>query len=453
MLLISFAYLIPSIAGIVLLAVARHRVWTVPVWSFLVAPWCVVPIGFINFVSLRADAMSRPGRGGGGFPIQGPMSGLGGLVTFVAGTFWLIVLTGCLVTLWKLKPQKQCWTPKATYGAWMAAALSIAWGVMLWQIDDKTLPTTPYDTFVVVVPDKFLGRAWIFEDKTVGVPPKWVLGRAHYTIPRSGVLITRDAGPLERHARDLKSIWVTVRTASGDIIPYAPYSSPRKLEEPLYYAWQRHTKNKGASTGYHELFIGTAAAVQEFRLPPETAEWLRGSYDERLLWSANAKILCCPINSTVNGDPVEWRHVKGGEGRHSYEAMWTQAGTPEGASLRIQLTVNRNMRDQRSGVEMKVENVGEVSVDGWEVTYDAPYEFVPDGSFTYYRSLKSVDAHPAFIPLVPQPFARHIFFREPDGRSMKPGGSDAVRRERILSIDWSDPTLEWAKTLSPVLAN
>jgi hypothetical protein len=94
-----------------------------------------------------------------------------------------------------------------------------------------------------------------------------------------------------------------------------------------------------------------------------------------------------------------------------------------------------------------VRNPGTETVDGWRLSFLAPYTILMDGRFTYYIQSVGAEELVPFAPLLPQPAARHEFFRLPGSRPLAAGAAEEFGFPIRESLIAHQPTLEWARSL------
>ena len=140
--LISSVYGIVSVIGLIPLAGARGREWTVPVWTFLALP-CLV-----------CSAASLPALLGFGFighaahqPAVGGFAGLEALVFVIGLVFFDIIAV--IVAL--MAPPPQAWTSRSATGGFIAAVVSATWCLVMSTLDSDAVAWTSHDTGTILI--------------------------------------------------------------------------------------------------------------------------------------------------------------------------------------------------------------------------------------------------------------------------------------------------------------
>lgn len=448
---------------------ARGRRWTVPAWAFVAAPWPLLG-GWTGMLLARRGELMAPGPVGGALPPQGPFAGLPGLMTTVAA---LAMLLG-MVVLVLVAPPRRAWTRRGGVAAAMAAMLSWGWCLVLTTIDPDTLAIWPYQVFTVTVPDGFSGRAWIFEDKTAGTPPRWWLGSARYILPPNGVLVTRDIGPMVATPHIFWPSGVTVQTSGGDRVPWADSSDIRAAYRPKHtgnsrtaghesdrsslpkVCWSIDAGRAFAGAGHClELLIGDPEWIARQFVLAERG-WTRRDID-MLWWNDRVDRQPGPLDGLVNNAAVAWRHVIGTDVRHTYETTWTPSDAAHGP-LRFQLIVTREVESPGRSpsaadcfMTLTVHNAGVTTVDGWESAFSTLYAVRNEDGYAAYTQTVEAEERVPCTPLLPRPAqrARHSVVRRPGARPLAPGDEEVFRFRIVDCFFDPAPTLTWARSLAP----
>jgi hypothetical protein len=467
--LVASIFFWATLVGIGVLTLARGRRWTPPAWAFVAAPWPLFAVWLAALFSWRA-ALEAPGPAvgrGAGLPPQGPFAGLAATATAIAAVAMLVGF----VVLMLVAPPRRAWTRRGGMAAVAAAVLSWGWCLVLSRIDPETLPSTPYQAFTITVPDGFTGRAWVFEDKKSGTPPRWVLGSARYALPKNGVLVTRDIGPLRATPRVFWPRGVSMRTTAGARIPWVGgaavcdahrwkqsrrgrYEKPASDRPPMpQLCWSvelgRSFDNAG---GFEELLIGDPEWMAGVFLEHDQRGVLRGT--DVLWWNDRADRQLGPLESVVNGAAVEWQHVVSEDLRHAFATTWTPGDAAEEA-LRFELVVtrDRNPRERNCRMTVAVCNAGNETVDGWELAFSTLFAVRLDGSYTYYSQQVQSEERVPCTPFLPRPArrARHSFFRRHGTRPLGPGEKEEFQFDIVDDRFEPKPRLPWAQSLAPPL--
>lgn len=281
--LIAAVFGIVSLFGPFVLVPARGRPWTVSVWMFLAVP-CLGCLAW-SLGLLAAYFLSPPRQP---VPVEGSLGGLEALLA-VSG-FIVFGLIAVMVVV--LAPPPSAWTGHSAIGGLVAATISASWCLIVGSLNPASLTWAPWGALMVTVPDGFEGRAWIFEDPATGVPPRWLLGNASYTVPDNGVLVTSDAGPMggSKFGSDFRG--VTVRTAGGVTMPPGHWAD-RTASLPSYRS-TRHGE-------YIELMFGNTDPLRESLVRLRDGMLWRSDYD---WWPSNPAVMFRPSESRVNGTDV-----------------------------------------------------------------------------------------------------------------------------------------------------
>jgi len=427
--LIALVFGIVSAVGVFPLAGARGQAWTVPAWTFLALPSLVCFAGSLPIL-LDFGLIERAAH-------QPAVGGFAGLEAFLAVSALVIFdLIAVIVAL--LAPPPRAWTWRSATGGFIAATVSAAWCLFLSTLDPDAIALTPYDTFTITIPDGFEGRAWLFEDKVNGVPPRWLFGSAHYTVPENGVLVTNDAGPMRGSKFAATFRGVRVSNASGMTIPHL-HRAYRTTSQPTYHS-RRHDK-------YIELVFGDALELTDL-CEQANDHTFRAS---QLWWPNRQEVMFCPAESRVNRTDATWRCITADDREIRFEASWQAAGNVA-QRLEFDFSVARLPHRRAKVATLSVRNVGEETVDGWSLDFSTHFVFALDGKHSYYSEVIGEEKRVPFVPLLPERVARHAFFRVPGSRPLQPGEEEEFEFELGRGLIDIEPTLEWANSLAPTPA-
>lgn len=423
---IAWVFGIVSLVGVFPLVGARGRPWTVPVWTFVTLPCLVCFAGSLPILldfGLIERATHQPAVGG-----------FAGLEAFIAVSALVIFdLIAALVAL--LAPPPRAWTWRSVTGGFIAAIVSAAWCLFLSSLDPDALARTPYDAFTITIPDGFEGRVYIFEDKVNGVPPRWLFGSAYYTVPENGVLLTNDAGPMRGSKFAAEFRGVRVCNASGMTIPHL-HRAYRTTSQPTYHS-RRHDK-------YIELVFGDALELTDLCEQANAKTFL----SSQVWWPDRPEVMFRPAESCVNATHVEWRFISVDDSQANFEASWTATDKPT-QRLEFQFSVARLPWRSAKVATLSVQNVGTETVDGWSLKFFTHFVFALNGKHAYYSGVISDEKRVPFVPLIPEPIARHTFFRLPGARPLEPGDDEQFQFELGRGLIDVHPTLDWANRLAP----
>jgi len=424
--LIALVFGIVSLVGVVPLAGARGRAWTVPAWSFLALPCLICFAGSLpilldfGFIERAADE-----------PAVGGFAGLEAFLVVSA----LVIFDLIAVIVAFLVPPPRTWTWRSATGGFIAAVVSAAWCLFLGSLDPDAVALTPYDTFTITVPDGFEGRVWLFEDKAAGVPPRWWLGSAYYTVPENGVLVTKDAGPMRGSKLHSTFKGVRVRNASGVTIPHL-HRAYRTTSAPSY-----HSERFGK---YIELVFGDAVPLRDLCEQANAHTFLAS----QVWWPNRPEVMFCPTESRINATSAEWRFISADDSQANFEASWRATEKPA-QMLKFQFSIARLPRRGTKVATLSVRNVGTQTVDGWSLEFFTHFVFRLNGKHDYYNGVISAEERVPFVPLIPEPIARHTFFRLPGARPLEPGDDEQFQFELGRGLIDISPTLDWANSLAP----
>lgn len=418
-----------SVVGLPPLAGARGRAWTVPVWMFLALPCAACfawSLGIFVAYGKSSPIGSQPAVGG--------FAALEALFAVCS----LVVFDLIAVAVLLLVPPQRAWTRQSVSVGFVAAIVSSAWCLFLSSLEPKAVALTPYDTFTITVPDGFEGRVWIFEDKAAGVPPQWWLGSAYYTVPANGVLVTKDAGPMRGSKLHSTFRGVRVRNASGVTIPHL-HRAHRTTSAPSY-----HSERFGK---YIELVFGDAVPLRDLCEQANAHTFIAS----QVWWPNRPEVMFCPAECRVNGRDVTWHAVTANSNSFKFQASWSAADNPA-TRLEFQFSVPGPPQRRAKIVTLSVRNVGAEAVDGWSLEFYSHFMFSLNGKYSYYTEAVGTENRVPFVPLVPEPVARHTFFRVPGARPLQPGEQEAFQFELKRGLVDITPTLNWANSLSPTVA-
>jgi hypothetical protein len=426
--LIAAVFGLVSLLGPFALVPARGRPWTVPVWMFLAVP-CLGCFAW-SLGLLAAYFLSPPRQH---VPVGGSLEGLEALLA-VSG-FVVFDLIAVMVAV--LAPPPSAWTGRSAVGGLVAATVSAGWCLIVGSLHPASLTWAPSGALTVTVPDGFEGRAWIFEDPATGVPPRWLLGNASYTVPDNGVLVTSDAGPMggSKFGSDFRG--VTVRTAGG--VTMIPGHWADRTASPPSYRSTRHTE-------YIELMFGNVAPLRESLVRLRDDMLSDCDYD---WWPNNPAVMFRPAESRVNGTDVSWRTVDGESIGHAFETRWSALEDPA-RCLQLRFSVARPPQLRIGRATVRVLNVGTEVVDGWDLQFSAHFVFTRENRHPSYTEAICQEKRVPFVPLMPQPVARHTFFRLPGTRPLHPGEQDEIQIDLKRGLINVRPTLDWAKSLTTI---
>lgn len=424
--LIALVFGIVSLVGVFPLAGARGRAWTVPVWMFLAVPCLVCFAGslgtLLNFGMIRRAGLQ---------PAVGGFAALeASLVVSALFVFALITLTVAL-----LAPPPRAWTRRSATGGFIAASVSTAWCIFLGSLDADAVALTPYDTFTITVPVDFEGRVWLFEDKVNGVPPQWWLGSAYYTVPKNGVLVTKDIGPMRGGKLHSTHRGVTVRDVSGMTIPHVHWAH-RTTSVPSY--------SSERIGNYVELVFGDALPLRNLCEQANAGTFLPG----QLWWPNRPEVMFCPAKCRVNSTDVVWRCITADDSQAEFDASW-QAADNAAQRLECRFSVARLPHRRAQVATLSVRNTGTEILDGWSLDFSTHFEFALNGRYTYYRESIGEEQRVPFVPLLPARVAHHAFSRVPGARPLRPGEEEKFEFELKRGLIDITPTLDWANSLAP----
>lgn len=423
---IAWVFGIVPLVGAFPLVVARGRPWTVPVWAFMALPCLVCFAGSLPIL-LDFGLIERASH-------QPAVGGFAGLEAFLAvGALVVCDLIAALVAL--LAPPPRAWTWRSATGGFIAAIVSAAWCLFLSSWDPNTIALTPYDAFTITIPDGFEGRVYIFEDKVNGVPPRWLFGSAHYTVPDNGVLVTNDAGPMRGSKFAATFRGIRVCNASGMTIPHL-HRAYRTTSQPTYHS-RRHDN-------YIELVFGDALELSDLCEQANNHTFLAS----QLWWPNRSDVMFCPAESRVNSTDVMWRCITADDSQAEFDASW-QAADNAAQRLEVRFNVARLPHRRARVATLSVRNSGTEILDGWSLDFSTHFEFALDGRYTYYQESIGEEQRVPFVPLLPARVAHHAFSRVPGARPLRPGEEEKFEFELKRGLIDITPTLDWANSLAP----